>query len=380
MKILHITVASAFTEGMSYQDNLLSSQNVADGHSVTVIADCNKFINGKIVYTPPEDSMLSNGVRLIRLEYKKVFNSFITSKIRCVPKLKEMIEILVPDIILFHGVAGWEMFTAAKYKRKHPNVKLYLDSHEDFHNSGTNLISRIFLYKLFNRMIVKKVIPYVDKVFCVTYECFGFLKTMYGISDQMLEYYPLGGVVFNDEIRIENRKRVRNELLLEENDILLIHSGKMDALKRTSEILVALQQIPDKRVKLILIGSMDQPTKSILEPMIQADNRVKFLGWKSAEDLMEYLCACDLYFQPGGQSATLQNALCCGCAVAIYPHESHKYLLGDSAFYINDKEDIKNVLNCVLKDINILKEKQKQSFWIACKQLDYKVLAERLYQ
>ena len=380
MKIMHITVASAFTEGMSYQDNLLSAQNAADGHSVTIIADCNKFIDGKILYSQPEDKIMPNGVRLIRLEYRKVINNFITSKIRCVPKLEEMIETLAPDTILFHGVAGWEMLTVANYKRKHSNIKLYLDSHEDFHNSGTNLLSRIFLYKLFNRMIVKKILPYVDKVFCVSYECFGFLKTMYGIADQMLEYFPLGGVVFNDKIRIENKKRIRNELLLEEDDILLMHSGKMDALKRTSEILAALLQIQDSRFKLILIGSMDQSTKSILEPMLQADNRVKFLGWKSAEELMKYLCACDLYFQPGGQSATLQNALCCGCAVAIYPHESHKYLLGDSAFYIKDKEDIKNVLNNVLMDINILKLKQKQSFSIACKQLDYKVLAERLYQ
>lgn len=379
MKILHICLASSFTEGMSYQDNLLTEQNAKDGHDVTIISDCHKYTNGKMIYTPPEDIMLSNGVHLIRLEYKKIINDFISGKIRCVPQLYNIIVEENPDIILFHGVAGWELLTVAKYKKRHPHTRLFLDSHEDFNNSGTNLLSRIIQYKLFNKYLVKKVLPYVEKILCVAYECYDFLKQLYGVPEEKLEFYPLGGVIFDNQIREQKRDRIRKELAIEDDDILLIHSGKMDRLKRTESLLKAFTSLQNNRLKLILIGSMEEESKGDLEKIIISDNRIRFLGWRNANELMDFLCAGDLYVQPGSQSATMQNALCCGCAVAIYPHKSHKFLLKDNAFYISTAEDMIDIFNKILKDRNILKEMQKKDFSIAKEVLDYRNLAKRLY-
>ena len=39
MKIVHIGLASYFTENMTYQDNQLSNQNVLDGHEVLVVSN-----------------------------------------------------------------------------------------------------------------------------------------------------------------------------------------------------------------------------------------------------------------------------------------------------------------------------------------------------
>lgn len=379
MKILHICLASAFTEGMSYQENLLINQNIADGHSVTILADCHKYHNGALIKTIPEDIVLSNGVHLIRVEYDKIINTFISGKIRKVSKLFDMIEQETPDVILYHGVVGWELLSVARYKREHPSIKLYLDSHEDFNNSGTNIISRVFQYRILNRILVKKVTPYIEKILCISYECFDFLRKMFDIQDELLEYYPLGGVVFDNNERLNKRDKIRKELGLDDYDILLIHSGKMDALKRTEELLTAFSKINNHKLHMILIGSMDNAVKERLEVLISQDHRIRFLGWKSSEELLEYLCACDLYMQPGSQSATLQNALCCGAAAAVFPYESHKYLLDNSAFYINTSDDIMEVLDAISKDYKLLINMKKKSFSIACKILDYKVLAKRLY-
>ena len=49
--------------------------------------------------------------------------------------LKMIIE-FNPDVILHHGVPSHALLTLKKYKQKHnSSVKIYLDSHEDFHNS-----------------------------------------------------------------------------------------------------------------------------------------------------------------------------------------------------------------------------------------------------
>lgn len=45
MKIMHIALAGAFTEGMSYQVNRLSKQNEFDGHITVFVTECEKYEN-----------------------------------------------------------------------------------------------------------------------------------------------------------------------------------------------------------------------------------------------------------------------------------------------------------------------------------------------
>lgn len=168
--------------------------------------------------------------------------------------------------------------------------------------------------------------------------------------------------------------------MLKEDDVLLVHSGKMDKLKRTEDLLKAFIQVPDDRLKLILIGSMEEDVKKNTDKLIVSDKRIKFLGWKNGDELLEYLCACDLYAQPGSQSATLQNALCCGSAAMLYTHESYKYLLKNSVFYIKTIEDIKSVLEEISKNRESLENKRAQTNKIAREILDYKKLAARVYR
>lgn len=380
MKILHVCLASAFTEGMSYQDNLLSEQNAKDGCNVTIISDCHKFDDGKIVDTCPESKIIAGGIHLIRLKYKRIINNFISGKIRIVPRLYHIIKEISPDVILFHGVAGWELTTVAKYKKEHPNTRLYVDSHEDFHNSGTNILSRIVQYKLFNNSIVKRTLPYIDKILYVTIECKEFLEKMYKITDNKMEYYPLGGIVYDDFIKNEKRNNIRVSLNLKDDQILLIHSGKLDKIKRTKDLLSAFIQVKDERLVLAVIGTIDDSIKSEIHHLMSMDNRIIYLGWKSSSELLDYLCGCDLYIQPGSQSATLQNALCCGCAVAVYPHGSHNYLLEDNAFYVETIDDMIYLFKKLLEDNTLLENKKRLCYKIAVEKLDYRVLAKRLYE
>lgn len=380
MRILHVCLAASYTEGMTYQDNLLTEQNSADGHEVTIITNCSKYENGKLVYSAPEDTILQNGCRLIRLEYDKIINKFISGKVRKVSKLRTLIEEIKPDVILYHGVVGWEMFTVSEYKKENPNTKLYMDSHEDFNNSAQNYISKLFQYKILNKMIVNKTIEYVDKYLYISYECALFLEEMYGIPKEKMEFFPLGGLIIDQNQKEYNKMKIRKELNLAPDDILIVHTGKMDKLKRTVEILKAFNSVNSERLKLILIGSISDTIAKEVSSLTENNPNIKNLGWKNGEELLEYLCACDLYLQPGSQSATLQNALCCESAVAIYPYESHLYFLPkEAAFYIETQKDIEQMLKDISNNIESVNLKKENSFIIAQSILDYKVLANRLY-
>lgn len=380
MVILHIGLASSFTDGMSYQDNILPAINFKDGHEVIYISNCNKYVNGKLIETDEEDIITEDGFRLIRLKYDKIINKFISSKFRKIKKLYSIIENIKPDVILFHGLASYEIINVSKYVHKNPNVKLYVDSHVDNNNSGTNWLSLNLLHKLFYKWCNNIALTEIDKILYLSEEVKDFLINVYKLPKEKMEFYPLGGIIFSDHDRLKNRNEKRNELNIREDEILLVHSGKMDKLKRTIDILKAFKSIKSDRLKLAIIGSFSDDVKGNVMPMINTDERIFFLGWKEADELMKYLCASDLYIQPGSQSATMQNAICCGSPIILYPHKSYKVYVKGNGYFVESVEDMINIFNDILNNPYKIQEMRNNSLELAKELLDYKKLAARLYE
>ncbi|HEB5046602.1 TPA: glycosyltransferase family 4 protein [Aeromonas hydrophila subsp. hydrophila] len=378
MKILHVCLASHYTVGMTYQDNQLSDQHAADGHEVVVISDCYRFAGHILEEVEEEDIFLSSGVRLIRMKYDLILNKFISTKVRKVAALKKFLYDFRPDIILFHGVAGWEMLTVSDYKRNHSEVKLYIDSHEDFHNSGTFWLSLFFQYRIFNKFIVNRVRKNVDKFLYLSYESKAFCQEVYGLRDDEMEFYPLGGDIVEPDVKVKLKDEVKVKLGLDKNDVLIVHTGKFAKEKKTQELLESFISINNEKLKLILIGSIPPEMQPVLYPLIESDHRVHFLGWMNSKELVKYLCAADLYVQPGTQSATMQNAICCGAPVALYPYESHVPYVVDNGFFIKNKSDYMCVFSGLAEGKFNLGAMSAASYVIAYNLLDYKKLAERL--
>lgn len=380
MRILHLMLSCFYIDDANYQENVIPRQNKKDGHEVLIIASTEVFIKNNILgLTFPRSYVNEDEIPIIRLPYNHFCNKFISKKIRSYPNLYKSISDFAPDIILFHGTAAYALVTVTKFKRNNPHVRFYVDSHEDYHNSATTYLSKQILHKIFYRHIIQKCLPYIDKILYITYETSIFLKDAYGIPDNCLRFFPLGGILPETEKRETVRKKIRSELELKEDHILLIHSGKLDAKKRTAEIVNAFRQVPDQNLRLVIIGSMDEDVSASTTPIIKADPRIHYLGWLNSGLLQDYLCAGDLYVQLGGQSATMQNALCCGCAAALYPYESHKYLLNDSVFYIKNLIDLIDIIKTVSNDRSILEEKRKKSFNVAKNVLDYKKISALIY-
>lgn len=376
---MHICFSSHYTEGMTYQDNQLPDQNSKDGHDVIVVSDSYSYQNGELVKVPEEDRLLNSGVRLIRLNFDLIINDIISNKIKKVSRLNKLLFQEEPDVVLFHGAVGWEMLTVANYKKNKPKTKFYIDSHQDFHNSGTFWLSKFFQYKIFNRFLIRKVRRYVDKFLYLSYESREFIVNMYGLNDNELEFYPLGGNIVNINNKKIYSENIRKKHNFSYDDILIVHSGKLEKAKKTKELIEAFKSIKSENLRLLIIGNIPNQEKDILEPLIASDNRILFLGWKSADELIQYLCAADLYFQPGTQSATMQNAICCGTPVALYPYKSHEPYVVGNGFFVTDVQSYINVFNIILSDNKILIEMSNRSYSIAKDLLDYKILASRLY-
>lgn len=381
MKIAHVGLASYYTDGMTYQDNQLAEQNARDGHEVLYIANAAKYVDGKVVETGREKIVLDNGIHLIRLPYERFFNRFASNKFRKVKGLYQQLEDFAPDVILSHDLCYWSVLDVIRYKKDHPAVKLYADTHTATYNSGTNWLSLHVLHRGLYRYLTQKALPYLEKYLYIGEGERQFSIRNYGVPESLMEFYPLGGTILSDsEYQLARNKR-RTELNMANNELLLVHSGKLDKLKRTDELLQAFSRVPKLNAKLAIIGSIPTDRRQLLTSLIKADNRIVYLGWKSGAELLEYLCACDLYCQPGSASATMQNAVCQNCPLLLYPLEPYvKNLNWGNILWVQTEDDIVEVFQRLQENPTLLEPLRKNSHRCAQELLDYRKLAARLFQ
>lgn len=381
MKILHLCLACFYIDNYTYQENILPRINHEDGHDVRILASTETYVdNAHLGYVEPAEYVTEYGVPIKRLPYVKAGNGFVTHKFRAYPHLYEEIAAFAPDVILSHDLSYWSVLDVIRYKKDHPTVKFYADTHTAYNNSGTNWLSLHILHRGLYRYLTKKAFPYLEKYFYISDECRQFSHEIYDIPNEKMAFYPLGGTLLSDEEYAAVRAKRRAELGLVENDRLYIHSGKLDALKRSDELLRAFSAVEDPHAVLAVIGSIPEDRNSILLPLMEADKRIRYLGWRTGEELQEYLCAADLYCQPGSQSATMQNAVCRYCPVMLYPHPAHTadYDRGE-VIWIKTQADMEMVFRSLATDPARLKPLRENAKKIARELLDYRKLAARLY-
>lgn len=378
MRILHCCLSCFYVDNFAYQENILPIANRKDGHIVKIIASRETFINGVLSYTEARKYKVNEDIEVVRLDYKNIISPKISVKIRAYKNCYKEIEKFKPDVILFHGMCAYELLTVTKYKKAHPSIKLYTDSHEDFINSARTFFSKNILHRLFYKRIALKCLKYIEKVLYISEETRIFLHDFYEIPSEKLEFFPLGGFIIEEKEKKEIREKVRKELKISEEDLILIHSGKLDKLKKTSELLEEFSRIDNKKIHLIIIGSIPSEN-TVIYNLIEKDKRIKYLGWKTGDELLEYICASDVYMQPGSQSSTSLTAICCGLPILLYPSISYKKMFDTNVFWAKDKSEIKEALEKIVKNPNILENMSKRSYEIAKDILDYKKLSARLY-
>lgn len=333
------------------------------------------------MYISTCDQIVENGIRLIRLPYRNTSKCYSHQKIRAVVGLYETLERLQPDVIMCHGLQFWSVLDVIRYKKDHPAVKLYADTHADYYTSGTNWLSLHILHRIFYRRLVRAALPYLEKFFYTTVETRRFAVENYGMPEALMEFYPLGGIPPTEEAYQTHRAARRAELGLQPGELLLVHAGKLEPQKKTDSLLRAFAAVPELKARLAVIGSIPEEHKAELLAQMDADPRITYLGWKSGDDLQEYLCAADLYCQPGKVSAIMQNAVCCRCPVMLYPHPDYVegYDYGNILWEKNE-EEMSQIFRQLASGKVDLPSLQSGSERCAEELLDYRTLAARLYR
>lgn len=352
MKILHCCLGNYFSDGYAYQDNMLPKYHVLDGHNVMVIAPRGAYgKNGKWAMLPEEDYTTKDGFRLVRIDYKKpyIFGKLFRS-FKGFPKL---VDGFSPDVIFVHNLQFIDSLYLAKYKKKHPNIKIYVDNHADWVNSMHTWLSKYVLNGIFFKHCAHQLMPCTEKFYGVLPIRCKYLHDVYGIPNEKIQYLEMG--VDDHELdkidRQENRKTIRESLGLNYSDFVIISGGKIDKLKNFHLLMQAVSEIKDKNLKLILFGGVRDDFKKEFESYLEFDG-IKHIGWQTPEMITKYILASDLAIMPGTHSVIWEQIVGCGIP-AFFKHydgmehvdigENCRFLYNDSVVEI--KENIIDLIH-----------------------------------
>lgn len=277
MKVLHVCLSNFYIDNAGYQENHLVRQHVSAGHEVRVIASVEVFDrNGSLVCREAGKYFGSDGALVIRLPYLRFLPEFIGRKLRYHFGVYRMLEEFSPDVIMFHGCSSPEILTVAKYVKRYSHVVFYADAHSDANNSGRSLISGRLLHGLFYKYYLRRALPWIRKILCVSFEVMDFVKKVYGVPDRYLEFFPLGGVVLDlDEVFVRrDAARVRSSI--GPDAFVFIQTGKMAERKKLARSLRAFSRIDRDSAIFLIVGVIPDSTNSNLHALINSDSRVRF--------------------------------------------------------------------------------------------------------
>lgn len=346
------------------------------GHEVTVIASSFSFNeHGKGCYLPvPSERIDDNGYKVIRLAYKRPEK--LNRRFRRYVNFYNTLVEEKPDIIFSHGVAMAEVDTLIKYLKKNPRVKLYGDHHGDYINSATTFLSKHVQHKILWRYYVKKLEPYLIKCYGVTPMRCRFLKEMYHLNPDIIEFLPMG--VDDDAIptnRKEIRYAIRKELGIPDNAFLIVTGGKIDIRKNTHVLIEAIKQIDNPNLHLVICGVL-APEMEYLKSHFNSN--IHYLGWCNAQRVMNCMVASDLACFPGTHSTLWEQAVGVGLPAILKRWNEMTHMnVNDNCIFVKG-EDAKELQQIIEEMLNVeFYKQQKNKANIAASSFLYSDIAKK---
>ncbi len=378
MRIAHLCLSNFYIDDFNYQENAISRYNKRNGNEVCVIASTETYDSERrLSYCSAGSYFSPDGIQVQRVPYVSWLPMALAKKARIHPGVYQKLEEFGPDVILFHGLCGFELLTVARYKRHHPQVRLFADSHEDPNNSARTWFSRYLLHRLYYGTIARRAAREIERIFCVSLETIDFVRSTYRIPEGKLEYLPLGGEVLDEAEFREVRTAVRVQYGFREDEIIVLQGGKMGWRKKLLETLKVFRAVRPARCRLVLVGAIDDSIRAEAEELMKDAGRIEFLGWKSGAEVTRLLCGADVYLQPGTQSALLQNAICARCAIIAADVPSHKPYLRDNGWLIDSTEALEGAIRQLESRAADLPSMRAASAAVALDLLDYAKISER---
>ena len=373
MRILIVTTGNEFNQSMLYKENYIIKAAQAHGDEIFVFANQYTYVKGKTELAVAEEKV--EGYTLKRFKYRSYGNKMLTSRVRRIDGLENEIVRLKPDLIFFNCGQVYNIKNLKLIKQALPDVKIVIDFSTKYLNSARNWFSKNIQHRLMYRSWLQEALPYVDKIFYISQESKVFAQEMYKIPDEIMEHNNLPGETIPVETKMAYKHDVFAKMGMTKDTIMFMYSGKIYPEKKVDHLVRAFVRTEVPNFRLIIIGVYnDDASRLTIEPLIASDKRIKFMNFVSGSELTKYVCAADLYIQPGSISQTCQTAVCCGTPLCFNDIPTHREIYNGNGFFVDSEEDIYNVFETISKNPSILKDMSRKAYLMAREEHDYHVI------
>lgn len=380
MKIVHICLCGPMTDGLNYQENVLTKYHRKMGHDVTIIAsEWVMTTNGKLEKIQKSNYYNSDDVKVIRLP---LFWGTVDNRLKKYKGLYRTVVKEEPDILFIHDCQFLDMYVLRKYIKKNKMLKVYVDNHVDYSNGAKGWLSRNILHKGLWRLCVKSVEPYVSKFYGVLPARVDFLQELYGIPKDKCELLVMGA---DDELvekinSTENRKKICKKYNIKDSDFIVVTGGKINKYRlETLNLMSAVIESKIETLKLIIFGSVDESIKEEFYELCK-NKKIIYVGWQNVENTYRMMSLADIVVFPGLHSVMWEQAVALGTPCIFRKIKGFNHVdLGGNAIFLEDvsKKSLMNALENVVTDVKKQEKMKECAVSKGKKYFSYKDIAKR---
>lgn len=385
MKILFI--CDYYDDSQLYQEPMLSKYYRHLGHKVYIITSHHKdvfnYVSEKNVKVNFKETVLGRYGEII---YRLPYTINVLNKIKKFSNIFSILDEVAPDMVFLHDIS-FNLHEVIKYKRKNKSIKIIMDYHADYSNSGKNWVSINILHRIIRKRYLHFYLKHIDKIFPIVPHGAKFLNEIYSIENNRMEILPLGvDTLAVEEIKSnikDYKKQILSKYNIDENALLLVSGGKLDELKKTDLLIQAMGNLPSN-VHLLLFGKpTTEKYKLYLEKLSEGLN-VHFIGWITAEETLKLYLISDIAVFPASQSVLWQQAIGAGLPLLVGDSggQSAEYMNKNNNIIVVDKENLNvntfsNILTELIRDERKRKNMSEGAVLTTKTYLDYKIIAEK---
>ncbi|WP_448820815.1 glycosyltransferase family 4 protein [Cetobacterium sp.] len=245
------------------------------------------------------------------------------------------------------------------YLKRKTKDNLYLHLHNDYLNNSNPLAKEIYD----NSTGILTVSDYIKNCVKSINKNDTKTKTLINCTNVSL---------FNREKNNIYRKRLRRKLKINEEDIVYLFSGRLTREKGIKELLLAFEQLEEKNIKLLIIGSgwyghnkKNKYQQELEELAVELKEKIIFTGFIARDEVAKYHSVADIAVVPSmweePAALVVLEAQASGLPLIITNSGGIPELVNEeSAIIVNKENDVINNLYKAM--LFLLKNGEKRVF------------------
>ena len=364
MKIAFVT--QFFSKGMGYTENMLPKYLSILGHEVLVLSSDLQVYGNSPEYVSNYQIYLGNaccnlgdemqeGFLLRRLKHYSI-NSYIG-----LVGLEEALREFSPDVVQFSQAAGLDTFKIL-INRSNFFCPVFTECHQHKSIARNYLLNMNFFSTLKKyAYLLTRTFPAwlahkrVEKCFAISPDCLDVANTNYAIPKDKLVLLPLGTDTktfhpCNSKNEKANRLKLRQSFGVNENEILVVYSGRFTSNKDPLILAKAINIIQknNTRYKALFVGSGEQADE------ISVLNGCKIINFQTQNDLANIYRAADIAVWPREESMSMLDAAASGLPLIVSDQMGEQDRIIGNGLTYKDR-NINSLVSSLLKlsDISI---------------------------